>query len=272
MGFDLSFYFRVIRRCLWLIIIVSALAGIATNLILSQLEDVYETRALINVGSYLYSPNPDFNDVRIGQELTQTYAYLAGTDSIQKATAIQLDNVVSASEIGESVSTGVILNTSLFEVIVTYHNPIIVADIANAISDQLVIQSPSNLTPQLQTQVDLSQSQINLLNIQIEDLQAQSEVINTRLAEAEADDDRVAVEDLSRQRSNVIQQINQATATIASFTDTITQIEQRVNSISIQERAAVPSTPITRNTKLLTAIAILGTSTFMGGSDPHIGT
>jgi polysaccharide biosynthesis transport protein len=265
LNFNLDFYFRVIRKWLWLVIVVAVLVGGGVYYLLNQQENEYKTSILVNVGSYLYVPNPDFNAFRLSQELTETYARLVTTDNILQPTIDALGLDVNTGYIRKKISTDIVPNTSLLEIGITYPEPELAAAIANTLGEQLALNSTS-LTPQLRSQINLAQTQIDLLNAQLNDLKDQLDTTNERLNAAENDEDQALITSLTAQRSSLIDQINNTAATIAQFSENITQIEQGSTTITIQEAATIPDSPVGRSTMLFTALAALGAGMVVAGA------
>ncbi len=383
--FDISFYIRVVRKWLWLVILTGAVVGAAAYFVLNLRSDEYRASTLIAVGTVLGNPDPGLEDVRLVQELTPTYARIVETRRVLEPVIEALELDVGVFALVRAIDTEAIPNTSLFVLNVTWSDPETAAAIANEVANQLIISNPSNLSPELQNQVELSQTQIELLSTQIVELREQLLTLDDRIeraeteveetsadleaaeeelaaaeaaaAEAEAaeqeaaeaaeddgdaadaeqdataedaadaeqdataeddaaaededtttaasDDDAAAADDqdaaaaddqavveepdevalaeaavaeaetaqtqaqqnldaLLAQRSDVIGQINQATATIAQLSSTITQIQQRTNALVIQQEATPPVSPVGGNTLLFTLAAAVGSAGLVG--------
>lgn len=263
--FDLNFYFRVIRKWLWLVILVGALAAGAAFAVLSQRQDEYQASTLMNVGSFLDTSTPDIADLRTALESVQTFARLARTTGVIQPAIDDLGLETTVSQVRRSMETALVPNTTLFEITVLWSSPEEAAALANEISNQL-IASTDNVTPLLARQIALSEQQITLQSEQLDELQIQLDALNARISIAETRDDTQTVDSLSVQRNDLIQQINQTTSNIASFSDTITQIEQRSNVLTLQEEAEAPNGPVSQNTLLFSIVAGLGAASIIAGA------
>ncbi len=262
LDFDLSFYFRVIRKWFWLVILAGAIGGGLTYYVLDQQPEEYSARILVAVGNTLIDPDPEIQDIRIGQELVETYAQLVNIPSTLQPVIDELGLEATVADLQRNIEAIPIVDTSLFEVIVIWSEAQTAADIANAIGDQLLVNNPSSLSPSLQNQIDLSQSQIDLLTEQIEELRNQLDTIDERL---EATEDPAERDALNTQRNNLIGQINDSTANIAQLSATITRIEQSANVLVIQQSALPSGSPISRNTTLFTGVAAFGLAMIASG-------
>jgi non-specific protein-tyrosine kinase len=225
---------------LWLILVVAFVAGGCGFIYRSTQPSVYTAETTIAIGGFIESPNPDSAEIRTGLDLAQTYAELVTTYSVLQATVDKLKLDLSAEELGRIVSTRIITGTSLLVVRVPYTDPVLAADIANELAQQLILNSPTNLTPEQQNQIDLANEQIERLNQQVEQARLQLEQIDLQLVTLT---DQKEVVSLNAQRNALINQTNQASATIAQFSDTIAKLQQRTNSLDIVELARIPTTP-----------------------------
>lgn len=199
---------------------------------------VYQAQTTVAIGRFIEAPNPNSTDIRTGIDLAQTYAQLATTIDVLEATVDALGLNISPENLRSRISTRILTGTSLLVIQVTSDDPVLAADIANNLAEQLIQQSPTNLTEDQQEQIAFLNLQIQDLTQQVQDSRVQLEALNSRIASADSDDD---VERLTLQRNSTIDQINNAQATIAQFTETIASLQQRTNAIDIVERARVPT-------------------------------
>lgn len=239
---ELLEYIRIFRRWVWLIFLVAFVAGGTGFITRSSQQPLYQAQTQIIIGSILQNPNPDTSDIRAPVDLTATYSQIIRTDTIMQATINALNLPLSVRELKAIISTRTVTDTSLLVVTVTYADPILAADIANELAHQLIVKSPSNLTPEQAAQIDIANTQIATLTRQMDILLAQLEQIDTQLKDLAPDSvDRSRLEE---QRTTLVDQLNQATANIAQFTDTIARYQQRTGVLEIIEPATIPNNPI----------------------------
>lgn len=237
---ELNQYLRLIRKWLWLILLAAFVGGGLSFVINVRRPPSYQAEATVAIGRFIENPNPNSSEIYIGFDLAVTYAQLVTTFNVLQGTAESLGLDLPPDALAGSVTTQVISGTSLLVIRVTWGDPVLVADIANTLAEQLIAQSPTNLTPEQLEQIAFLNLQIQDLTQQVSDSRGQLATLNSRIAAAETDAD---VERLTSQRNSIIQQINEAQSTIAAFTDTIASLQQRTNAIDIVERARVPSGP-----------------------------
>lgn len=238
---ELVHYVRLLRKWFWLLLIGGFLAGGAAFIYASRQTNQYVARATISVGSFIEAPNPDSSEIRTGVELAQTYAVLAQTYDVLQAAVEAGGFPVSPGQLGGMVSISVVEDTSLLRLSVTYEDPVLAADMANEVARQLIINSPSNLTDEQQSQIDLANAEIERLNQELQRSRVRLGEIDAQLA---ATTDQAEIDRLTEQRNIIVTQINQASANIAQFTNSIATLQQRTNSLDIVEQARIPTAPM----------------------------
>lgn len=238
---ELIDYIRLFRKWWWILLLAGAIAGGLGYLSSNRQPDLFQAEAMISVGGYIESPNPDTVDIFAGQALAKSYVVLAETNTVLEA-AIQAGGFdLTAAQLAGMLTTRAIQDTSMLTLTITHMDPVLAADAANEVARQLVLNSPSNLTPEQQAQVDLTNREINRLNVQLQDLDAEIQVVNQQLATTT---DPAEVEELRERHTMLVNQINQASANLSSFSFTLAQLQERTNSINIVEEARVPTRPI----------------------------
>jgi len=242
---ELIQYIRLFRKWAWLIIIAALLGGGVGYLVTSRRPPVYQTNSMVSIGGFISSPNPTTTDIRIGEDLAQTYVALAETQDFLETTIAANGFSISTDELNDALNVRVRSNTSLLVVEITHTDPILAADLADAVAEQLILQSPTNLTAEQQSQIDLANAEIDRLSAQLEDTRTDLDEVSTILDLA-LESPTVTNEEINRlmtQRNILLEQINMASATIAQFNDTIADLQQRTNTLSIIEHARIPSNP-----------------------------
>ena len=236
---ELVAYFRLFRKWFWLLLIGAFLAGGAAFLRASRQPDLYQASVTISVGSAIQTPNPQYNELLTGAELAQTYAVLARSYDVLQA-AVEAGNF----PVTPAVSAHVIEQTSLLVLTVTYTDPTLTADMANGVAQALILNSPTNLTPEQQQQIDLATSEIEKLNEELAQARLQLSALDTQMSTTT---DQAELDQLRERRNTIVTQINQASQNIASFSSTISTLQQRSNVLTIVERARIPGAPLGTN-------------------------
>ncbi|GAB4436518.1 MAG: hypothetical protein Kow00120_03610 [Anaerolineae bacterium] len=268
---ELRQYLRLFRRWFWLVLLAAFLGGGVAFLARSGQPSTYRAEATLLIGNYIDEPNPTTGVITLGEKLAQTYAVMAKTytvlnaavedgvsdsfDTDSDAPRRPLPESITPSALGNALEVRIISGTSLLVLSVTYTDPVLAADMANAVAQALIAKSPTNLTPEQQEQRDSANAEIEDLKAQIQAADAELAALDQQLAEVTvANAERL---ELIRQRNALIEQKNSALSTIAGLRGTITQLELRANSLDIVEPARIPgasNSPSVLNTTLLGAL------------------
>lgn len=234
-------YIRLVRKWLWLIAIAAFVAGGAAYVTNAQRPDLYTAQATLIIGQYLDDPNPTAGVINTASYLVQTYARLATSFELLSRVSENLNANLTADQLRGLVRTRSDEGTNLLYISVTYTDPFLAADIANGVAQQLRLQSPSNLTPDVQAQIQFAREQLSALESQLINSRAQLAQLDAQLAVAVTNGDQGEVTRLSEQRNTLLAQINQATSSAAQFNNTLAQLQPRVNTVEIFESARIPS-------------------------------
>ncbi len=261
---EVTHYLRLLRRWLWLILLVAVIGGGIAFVITTRRPPEYEGQTTVAIGRFIEAPNPNAADIRTGIDLAQTYAQLVRTYDVLQGVVTNLDLPMTAEQLQDRVRTRILTGTSLLVISVTYEDPVLVADIANGLAEQLVLNSPTNLTPD-------QQQQVSFLNTQIEELSAQANDGRLRLdqlnAQLETTTLQSEIDRLNAQRNATIDQINQSQATIAQFTETIASLQQRTNSLDVVESARIPTSPVGTRPEIAALLgALVGAALAVGAA------
>ena len=240
---ELIEYLRLFRRWWWLILVAAFVSGSVGFITSSRVTPIYHASSQVIIGSILSNPNPDSGDVYTPLNLTATYAELVKTTDVLQAVVDALELTIPAETLRDIVSTSSIPETSILVITARYSDPILTADIANEVSRQLILNGPTNLTQEQQTQIEIANNQITILVAQLEVLQEQIAEVDAAL-DALGETDAEERTRLQEQRSSLVDQINQSSSNIAWFNNTITALQQRTGSLEIIQQASIPTVPV----------------------------
>jgi capsular exopolysaccharide synthesis family protein len=238
-GLELTQYIRLVRKWAWLLLLFGFIAAGLTFVVSIRRPPVYQAQTTVSIGRYIEAPNPNSGDIRTGIDLAQTYAQIVTTFDVLQATIDALNLDMSTERLRAGISTRILTGTSLLVITVSYNDPVLAADLANMLAQQLIEQSPTNLTDDQESQVDFLNSQIEDLTTQVEQSRIELEELNTQIQQ---ETDPIALESLRTQRNSTTDQLNVAQGTIAQFTETIASLQERTNALDIVEQARIPTT------------------------------
>ena len=265
-------YIRLFRKRWWIIALVTSVAAVMGLGVGIVSPPRHEAQAMVTVGGYIRAPNPDTFEIRAGVELAQTYAVLARSRAIMDA-VIEAENLpLSIAELDQIVSVRVIPNTSLLLLSATSSDPEMAARIANELANQLILNSPSNLTPEQEEQVALVEAEIVTLQSMLEETRGRLTDLNSQIAEAVVwgaelgEPDFAFIADLQLQRDLIIEQINQASGTIADYAAILSELRGRSNSLNVVEEAEPDFTPLGPSKTVIAVLsAVVGGIMAIGG-------
>ncbi|MBN1565576.1 MAG: polysaccharide biosynthesis tyrosine autokinase [Anaerolineae bacterium] len=257
---ELLQYIRLFRKWLWLIVLCSVLAGGAAFISGSRQEDLYRARVTMAVGNYYYDPNPQSYEIKLGADLAQTYVFMARNYAVL-VDAINARNFnMSPGALASTITARVVKETSLIEIVVTHADPILAVNIADEVANQLILKSPGSLTPEQESLIEISTSEIEKLREQLDQSRLRlADVENQLDAATELDD----VERLTEQYNTITNQIIQASATIANYQDTISQV-QATNVIEVFEEARLVGLLPNSATRNTVVAVIVGAALALG--------
>jgi len=195
----------------------------------------YDARSLIAIGVSLDSPN--FANAN-SQVSMSTYAALLQTQDVLEGALSTLGNPISPGQLSSLIGTNQVIGTPFMEIWVSYADPILAADLANALAEQLILKNPSGLTESQELQVSLLNQQLDLLTLEL-DTQREN-LAETEIELATGDLTSTRRVELQVQRLTLINQINESTNNIAQMSATVASLQVRSNPIEIIERARIP--------------------------------
>jgi Mrp family chromosome partitioning ATPase/capsular polysaccharide biosynthesis protein len=253
---ELAAYLRVLRRWFWLIGLASVIFGSASFVVGRTQPPRYQASATIQVGSFLSLANPNTGLIQVGQQLAQNYAAIVTTYPVLEATVNKLQLPFPPEKLETLFQTRIVPNTSLLVITVTYTDPVVVADIANELANQLILNSPTNLTKEQQDQVKLLREELARAQAQLKAARDENDSVERSLSQNPTEQDRKALE---ARRDALNTQINSAQANLAQLSNTLTALEQQNNSntLTIVEPARIPTDPVNPNVLLITLLAMV---------------
>ncbi len=152
---DLSKILNIFYRYLWLLVLAALVASVTTFFQLNSQPVTYKATTDLLVGPSLDSPSPDLNSLKIGGQLTQTYAELVDTGPFLDSVNSKLDHKIDPDVLKSAISSRQSTDTRVLTIIVYHTDPKQAVAIANASAQALIEMSPSkdNTTALLRAQM-----------------------------------------------------------------------------------------------------------------------
>jgi capsular exopolysaccharide synthesis family protein len=241
---ELRQYFNTVRKWLWLIVLATAVAALASFIATRQQPPIYSAKTTLVVGSTIENPNPTGNEIWLGQQLAQTYAELAKRDAIRRATM----EALGLSWLPQ-YSVTLVPNTQLLEINVVDTSPPRAQAVAQELARQLIEQSPS--APERE-RIDRQA----FVTKQLQDLETNIDATRTRILELQ---EQLAGMFSARQIADTQTQIaaleQKQAGYQANYASLLNFVVGGVNTIRVVEPAPLPTAPIGPNTTLTILLA-----------------
>lgn len=229
-------YIRLFRKWLWLIGVLAIIGGGIAYVTSEGSRTVYRSQITISIGNFVNNPNPNLNQVRFGIEFGPIYELYVRTDLILERTIDALDLDMSVGDLRGQVQANALVDAPMMIIEVTStESRQEAARIVTGLAEQLLLASPTNLSREEAEEIAFLEDQMSQIGQQLEDDRERVQEINNELDTLDVDSPR-AVE-LRLERNDILDNINQATANLASFSASAIDIRNRSNALSIFDAA-----------------------------------
>jgi tyrosine-protein kinase len=187
---ELKHYLSILRRWGWIMVLCTALAGVASYWFSSQQPRVYEGVSQYLVGPVLDNPNVRASDLQASGAVGQTYVALATTRPILQSVIEKLKLNTDVDSLAPNVSASWLDATQVLTIRARAADPNVAANISNAVGETLIERSPGgpkSLQVQRQqdalTQIARLQENIRSIESEIDDLSRQVQQTTDRVAQ-----------------------------------------------------------------------------------------
>lgn len=242
---DLRVYIAPLLRWWWLILAATLAAAAGSFLSVRNQPPVYQSQATLLVGSLIDDPNPSGNQFSTGEQVAQLYTDIAHRQPVRQAVMDELglnrlpDYNVSAPA-----------RTPLINVTVRDSNPERAQAVASALANQLVQLSPSGAGPEEEERQAFVNAQLDNLQTQIEETEAEIEAKQQELGELfSAEEINQTQTELGALQAKLNTLQSNFAALMASSAQGAT------NRVAIIEPASLPRAPIDPGHELTVLIA-----------------
>lgn len=249
---ELRQYLKIVRKWLWLIVLVAVVGGAASYYTTNQLPRLYQATAKVMVGESFQKTNPTQGDIATGSILAATYIQLVRTSAVLNGVRAELGIQTSVDELRDAVSASAIAGTQFIDVRANSTDPNRAAQIANAVAHQLILLGPASSNADLLKQREFIRGQIQDLETKIGDAETNitqlEESLKTTTSVRETADKRAEID---RLRGQIVQYQQNYT----QFVNNLSPSSQ--NTLSIIEPAEAPRAPFAPNLPLNVALAVI---------------
>jgi succinoglycan biosynthesis transport protein ExoP len=240
---ELGRYFDIIKRWWWLMLVSVALAAGASYVYSERQPRIYASRTTLMVGSGIQNPNPNERELGLSRTLAEIYAQLVLREPIMQAVVDKLGLDMSSEQLASMVQTNVIYGAQLLEITVLDVNPQRARVLADAIANELILQSPTGPRGEQERQA--------FIQAQLDDLQAKIEKVDGQIKELE---DSILTMTSAVEIAEAQSRLRELEALKSDYQSNYTQLlsylsGSSVNRLAIVEPAAESSYPIAPNVK-----------------------
>ncbi|MDR3574718.1 MAG: polysaccharide biosynthesis tyrosine autokinase [Anaerolineaceae bacterium] len=222
---DIGQYLAMLWHWLWLIVLVTIVAGVSAYYIDREITPVYSASTSVLVNEAPTSQSVDYTTMLLNQEITTTYAQMATKRPVLNLVIQKLKLDYDSDTLASMITVTPVNNTQLIDISVESTDPAQAAQIANTLvtvfSQQITdLQSARFATSKttLQSRMTDLENEINTLDTQVK---GTTDPLQVSQLEAKITDDR-------QMYSDILTSFEQVQLTQDQTTSTVNQIEPAV--------------------------------------------
>ncbi len=236
-------YLKPLTKYWWLILAAGIVAVVTSFVVTLFQQPVYQTQATLVVGRMLYEANPSSNDIYLGQQLANYYAEIGMRGDVYNSTQTAL----GLTWLPEYTITP-LPNSQLMEIVVVDSNPARAQAVANELANQLILRSPTANEAGDSDQQSFINEQVHYLEEKIRDTLDEIDAAELILSQVNSAQQIADAQEEIAALQNKLYQLQSNYAALISNTG-----EGAINTLSVIERAPLPTTPVGPN-KFVTII------------------
>ena len=246
-GLELRWYFSLIRRWLWLIVVCTLLGATSAYLVSSRMPPVYSGSATLLIQVAPTSGMSEYTAIVTSERLALTYSQMLGGRPVLEAAIALLDLEETPDTLAKRVKVKLIPDTQLVQLSVEHSDPTRAALIANSIAEVFIAQIQALQEERYSDSLISMQMQIQELSALIEETQAQIDGLGAPAAQKEAELARLEtiLAGYRNTHATLQQNYEQMRLTAAQSTD----------NVILVETAWAPKKPVRPRTLINTALA-----------------
>ncbi|HSM56419.1 MAG TPA: polysaccharide biosynthesis tyrosine autokinase [Candidatus Sulfomarinibacteraceae bacterium] len=253
---DIHAYIAPLRKWWWLIAAAAIVAALGSFLSVRNQPDMYRSQATLLVGSTIEDPNPSGGQLSAVEQLAANYADIAQRQPVREAV---MEELGLSSLPGYAVTP--LPRTQLMIITVNDTSPERAQAVANALAQQLVQLSPSGSSPEEAQREAFINTQLDDLQIQIEEtdaeIEARQQELGALFSAQEINETQAEIAALQAKR-NTLQ--NNFASLLANTS------RGALNRITIIEPANLPRSPVDPRHELTILIAAVVGMILAGGA------
>ncbi|MFB0545565.1 MAG: hypothetical protein ACETWB_01525, partial [Anaerolineae bacterium] len=248
---ELRKYFKLVKRWWWLLVIGAIIPAVISYRGTLHQPRLYQAKVTLMVGTSLQAPNPDPGQIRMSGTLAEAYAVMVTRLPITEAVVKRLGLGRTPEQLASQITVQVNNQAQLLEITVTDTNPRATVLIANALAEELILQSPTSKEGETAQQAFVK-NQLDELQGKVVKVQGDIEELKESLVNLTS-----AAEIMDAQQR--IQGLETVLMTYQSTYASLLQsyIGSSPNILRIIEPAVEPSRPISSRARLIVLVAAM---------------
>jgi len=241
---SLGRYFKIAWRWWWLALISMLLTATAAYIYTIRQPNIYMAKSTVRVGTDIIgTTDVDAGKIKLSRALVDVYSALVRRNSVTGGVVERLGLEISSGALSGMINTAVVEEAQLLEIFVTDVDPERAAFLANALADELVLQSPGNDPERKKLE--------NFIRLQLDDLQKKITQINQEINEVEISMENVQS---AAQRQDTELLLKDLESRKREYQDSYSNFISNLsadspNQVVLFERASVPGGPVGPNVR-----------------------
>ncbi len=248
-------YVSILRRWFWLIGLSLLLAGGSAFIFTKAQPPIYEAATTLEIGSARAgNPNLDSPTVTLPRELADTYIFIVRTRNTLNVVIDRLHLNLTADALDKMFQVKTRANTALFTITVSNSNPVLAASIANALADELIVNSPTKIAIEQQDQIRVVKDELDKTQAQLKGLHDELNQVTEALANSPTD-----AAALTTRRSELNDRIFAAQTILNDQLGILIKLQDAnaVNTLTVVEAAYTPVKSTGPSATLNTLVALV---------------
>lgn len=234
---ELKEYILPLRRWWWLILAATLVAVVSAAIATQFQLPTYRTQTTIMIGRGINDPNPSSNDLWMTQQLATTYSDMIQRQPVRQATMDALGMTWLPA-----YTVRVVPNTQLMEIAVVDTSPERVQAVATELVNQLIRVSPTGMSSQEQQRQEFINRQLGDLEVGIDSTKAEIEKKQEELT------NMFSARQIADAQTQIAGLQSKLTSLQSNYAALLSNTQQgSINTISVVEVAALPTTPVNAN-------------------------
>ncbi|MDM8528602.1 excisionase family DNA-binding protein [Anaerolineales bacterium HSG24] len=231
-------YFKIAFRWLWLVFIAVALSATTSYIYSKRLPKIYVARSVVQIGNFAGEINPDTRTLQLNLTLAEVYAERVKQAKITQGVIDRhnLSGTITSGQLGGMIVASINPKAQLLELQLSDIEPERVAFLANAVADELVLQSPAQAKQEgetfIQEKLEKIEAKVNEIN---EAIDKNKKIADEDESAVNREEARALIGELERQEQ---EQLTIYYGLRANLNDA------SPNQVEVFEYAVVPSGPV----------------------------